>query len=80
MNDSKASLSTPLLDCFLGFLDAWSPAFCQHRTFLRAMRLALAHVLTPGHRMISRLISSCGREQRDWSADYKLFNRSPWKS
>jgi len=43
------------------------------------MRLALAHVLTPGHRMISRLISSCGREQRDWSADYKLFNRSPWK-
>lgn len=80
MNDTNTSLSTPLLDCFLQFLEAWSPAFCQHRTLMRAMRLALAHVLTPGHRMISRLISSCGREQCDWSADYKLFNRSPWKS
>jgi hypothetical protein len=80
MNDTLSSTGTPLLDSFLGFLEAWSPAFCQHRTFQRAMRLALAHVLTPGHRMISRLISSCGREQRDWSADYKLFNRSPWKS
>lgn len=58
----------------------WKPVFCQRRTFLRAARLALAHVLTPGQRMISRLISSCGRQQRDWSADYKLFNRSPWKT
>jgi hypothetical protein len=80
MNDAQPCLPTPLLDAFLGFFDAWSPAFCQKRTFLRAIRLALAHVLTPGHRMISRLISSCGREQRDWSADYKLFNRSPWKA
>lgn len=80
MKDTASSSPTPLLDSLLGFLEAWSPAFCQHRTFQRAMRLALAHVLTPGHRMISRLISSCGREQRDWSADYKLFNRSPWKS
>jgi hypothetical protein len=80
MSADISSPPTPLLDSFLGFLGQWSPAFCQHRTFLRAMRLALAHVLTPGHRMISRLISSCGREQRDWSADYKFFNRSPWKT
>ncbi len=78
MNPEASSAATPLLDAFLGYLEEWKPAFRQHRTFLRAMRLALAHVLTPGHRMISRLITSCGREQRDWSADYKLFNRSPW--
>ncbi len=28
--------------------------------------------------MISRLITSCGRQELDWSADYKLFSRSPW--
>ena len=78
MNPHPSSPATPLLDAFLVHLEAWRPAFLQQRTFLRAMRLALAHVLTPGHRMISRLITSCGREQRDWSADYKLFSRSPW--
>jgi hypothetical protein len=80
MTSTPSASTSPLLDSFLELLEAWSPAFCQQRTFLRAMRLALAHVLTPGHRMISRLISSCGLEQRDWSADYKLFSRSPWKS
>jgi len=78
MNSASSSPATPLLDAFLAYLEAWRPAFRQQRTFLRGMRLALAHVLTPGHRMISRLITSCGREQRDWSADYKLFSRSPW--
>ena len=79
MNESLCPPPSPLLDSFLKFFEPWSAVFRQHRTFQRAMRLALAHVLTPGCRMISRLITSCGREQRDWSADYKLFNRSPWK-
>lgn len=72
-------MSTPLLDALLALLAQWVPIFCQQRTFERARRLALAYILTPGVRMISRLITSCGREQRDWSGDYKLFNRSPWK-
>lgn len=78
MTTEPPALPTPLLDAFRMYLEAWKPAFCQHRTFLRAMRLAMAHVLTPGQRMISRLITSCGLQQSDWSADYKLFNRSPW--
>ncbi len=78
MNTEPPTSSTPLLDAFLKLLDGWAAAFCQHRTHQRAIRLALAHVLTPGHRMISRLITSCGRQERDWSADYKLFSRSPW--
>jgi hypothetical protein len=78
MNTEPPTSSTPLLDAFLKLLDGWAAAFCQHRTHLRAIRIALAHVLTPGHRLISRLITSCGRQERDWSADYKLFSRSPW--
>lgn len=76
--ESPTISSTPLLDAFLKLLEGWASAFSQHRTHQRAIRLALAHVLTPGHRMISRLITSCGRQELDWSADYKLFSRSPW--
>jgi hypothetical protein len=78
MNTEPPASSTPLLDAFLKLLDGWAAAFCQHRTHQRAIRIALAHVLTPSHRLISRLITSCGRQERDWSADYKLFSRSPW--
>lgn len=70
---------TPLLDAFIGLTALWRAGLSQERTFRRGVRLALALVLTPGRRMISRCITSCGREQRDWSGDYKLFSRSPWK-
>jgi len=66
--ESPTISSTPLLDAFLKLLEGWASAFSQHRTHQRAIRLALAHVLTPGHRMISRLITSCGRQELDWSA------------
>lgn len=71
-------MPTPLLDAFLVMIEAWRQGLSQERTFVRAARLALALTLTPGRRMISRWITSCGRQQRDWSADYKLFSRSPW--
>lgn len=71
-------MNTPLLDTLLRILQAWEKIFAQKRTHSRAVRLALAHILTPGDRMISRLIGACGLEQDDWSADYRLFSRSPW--
>jgi len=70
---------TPLLDELLFLLGNWQRVFRQERSFERALRLALAHVLTPGQRLLSRLISTSGRHDRDWTADYKLFNRSPWQ-
>ena len=71
---------TPLLDELLILLGNWQRVFCQQRSFRRALRLALAHILTPGTRLISRLIATSGRQDRDWGADYKLFNRSPWQA
>jgi hypothetical protein len=71
---------SPLLDALIDLLGAWRQAFRQQRSFERALRLSLAQILTPGQRLISRLISSCGRQNQDWSADYKLFSRSPWQA
>ena len=39
---------------------------------------ALALPTTQGRRTISRMLCSLERQQQDWSADYKLFSRSPW--
>ena len=68
---------TPLLEQLLVLLSHWQRVFRQERSFHRALRLALAHILTPGQRLLSRLIATSGRQDRDWTADYKLFNRSP---
>jgi hypothetical protein len=70
---------TALLDALLDLLEGWRAVFPQKRTFGRALRLALAQVLAPGCRTISRIIAACGRDQRDWSADYRVFSRSPWQ-
>ncbi len=33
-----------------------------------------------GRKWVTRMICTANRDQQDWSADYKLFSRSPWKS
>lgn len=70
---------TPLLDALLDLLEGWRKVFPQKRTFGRSLRLALAQVLAPGCRTISRIIAACGLDQQDWSADYRVFSRSPWQ-
>lgn len=70
---------TPLLDALLDLISCWEQSFPQQRTFSRAIRLALAQVLAPGIRTISRVIAACGLDQQDWSADYRVFSRSPWQ-
>lgn len=70
---------TPLLDSLIELLGGWRVIFPQERTFVRALRLALAQVLAPGVRTISRVIAASGLDQQDWSADYRVFSRSPWQ-
>lgn len=64
----------------LTFLERLGGAFCQGRSALRAWRMALGQALTLGGRTISRIIASLRRDQQDWSGDYRLFSRSPWKA
>jgi hypothetical protein len=64
----------------LGLLARLGEAFCQQRTALRAWRLAVAQTLALGSRTISRLIAALRRDDRDWSADYRLFSRGQWET
>jgi hypothetical protein len=54
--------------------------FSQQRSKVRATRLLLCNLLCLGRKWITRIICMANRDQCDWSADYKLFSRSPWRS
>lgn len=69
----------PLTDAFLQLCERCGCAFPQQRTARRAAELMFAALLCAGHKWVTRLLCVMGREQRDWSADYKLFSRSKWK-
>jgi Transposase DDE domain len=68
-----------LLDALLEILHAWTPAFAQSRSGQRAGAQALGSLLALGRRTLSRSLWALGRQNRDWSADYKLHSRAGWK-
>lgn len=57
----------------------WQDVFGQSRTHRRALEHALAWPCATGRRTIAQTICTLGREQQDWSADYKIFSRSAWQ-
>lgn len=56
-----------------------SEAFIQKRSCIRAMELSLGTLCALGRRTLSRSICAVGRQDQDWSADYKMFSRSSWE-
>ncbi|MCI0721467.1 MAG: transposase, partial [Acidobacteria bacterium] len=52
--------------------------FAQPRSHQRALEHALAWPSVLGERTIAGSITVLGRDQQDWSADYKIYSRSPW--
>ena len=52
--------------------------FAQARSQRRASELSLGTLCSYGRRTFSRAICAVGRQDQDWSADYKVFSRSPW--
>jgi len=54
-------------------------AFCQRRTARRAERLGLSQLACLGRHTITGLLSTCGREREDWSADYRLYSQDRWE-
>src|SRR4051794_29083914 len=69
---------TVLLTRFLALLSLWRPVFPQKRSFQRAVRQALGALLVVGSATLTRILASLGRDQQDWSADYKLHARAEW--
>lgn len=57
----------------------WEGVFAQRRTLQRAMEHANGMICCFGRRTVSRTICAIGRQDQDWSADYKMFSRSPWE-
>jgi DDE superfamily endonuclease len=69
-----------LLSSLLVILRNWTPAFAQTRTGERAIAQTLGSLLALGRRTLSRSLWALGHQHQDWSADYKLHSRSPWKA
>ena len=68
-----------LLSIFHSLLqNGWKNTFARESTLSRAIEQAQATIATFGKRMIARMICTLGRQDQDWSADYKIFSRSPW--
>ena len=67
-----------LLKKFHELLQPWRSAFAQQRTWQRAQRLAYGLLLCLRTHLTSNAICATGRQFLDWSADYRLFSRSPW--
>ena len=69
-----------LLTVFLNISNELTPMFSQERTARRATRLLLSNLLCIGRHWLTRILCATNRDQCDWSADYRLFSRSPWKT
>jgi hypothetical protein len=67
-----------LIDNFDRLLQSWRPVFSQQRTFERAYRLTFGLLACLRTHLTSTAICAVGRQFLDWSADYRLFSRSPW--
>jgi hypothetical protein len=69
-----------LANFLLKHLALWLDVFPQERSLQRAITVAFGILCGLGRRTITRSIGFQGNTQKDWSADYKVFSRSPWKS
>jgi len=67
-----------LLSAFDALLQSWRVVFPQQRSFDRAYRLTFGLLACLREHLTSSAICTTGRQFLDWSADYRLFNRSPW--
>lgn len=67
-----------LLERIIKETDRWQGAFARDASHQRAVEHLLASASNMGRRTVSRSIIALGRDHQDWSADYKLYARSPW--
>ena len=56
----------------------WNEVFAQERTAARVRPLTYGLLLSPPRHTTSAASCALGRQVDDWSADYRVFSRSPW--
>jgi hypothetical protein len=69
-----------LVDRLIELADqSWRSVFAQRRTLQRALRSGIGSLIAVGRRTITNSIQARSpSSESDWSADYKVFSRSPW--
>src|SRR5216684_1943771 len=67
--------SSSILSSFQQLWGECLPAFGQRRIADRAQALTLSSLLCLGRHTVTGLLTTCGREFHDWSAEYRLFSR-----
>jgi len=67
--------SSSILSAFQQLWRECRPAFGQQRLADRAQALGLSSLLCLGRHTLTGLLTTCGREFQDWSAEYRLFSR-----
>lgn len=67
-----------LAQCLTQHLNSWAAVLPQQRSLERTIALGMGILCGLGRRTITRAIGFHGNTQKDWSADYKMFSRSPW--
>lgn len=66
------------LQALLKNSECWRGLYPQQRTFLNSVRIVLSSLCAFGRRTLTNGIVFSGRQQQDWSSDYKLYSRSNW--
>jgi len=69
-----------LIDCLIEHLQSWADMLPQQRSLDRIISMGIGLLCGAGKRTITRAIGFHGNTQKDWSADYKIFSRSPWEA
>jgi hypothetical protein len=65
---------------FLRIAAGWRASFARTNSFKRCIALAIGLLCGTGRGTTSRAILALGRKNLDWTADYRLFSRAPWKA
>ncbi len=58
--------------------EGWKDIFAREASLKRAIEHSRAQSMIIGRHTISNTILALGGGQKDWSAEYKFFSRSPW--
>ena len=76
----EAWTTMTLTEALLRLCQRLDGCFPQRRTLDRATALLVAGLLCCGRKWVTRINSVRNREQVDWTADYRVFSRSPWQA
>jgi hypothetical protein len=72
--------TTPLLDAYVAQLHRMAMSLPAPRPRAKVIDMGVALMCAPIPKPITSAIEWLGREQEDWSADYRLFAQTRWQA